>query len=118
MADQDSAPWLNEHEKFALIGLELNFDGDLPLRLIAPELWAMTNTQFKVPPHWREWLGSVRVEEVEGCNLFLLSKVASSTSGVLDGENQTLQQLVWHFYFGLPLTSTFSPSHRPVMLTD
>ena len=70
-----------------------------------------------MPANWREWLGSIRAGEVEDCNLFLLSKQASATPGVLDGENQKLQQRVWSFYVGLLLASPFAPAHKPVMLT-
>jgi hypothetical protein len=68
-----------------------------------------------------DWLAvrqpAIRAEEVEGCNLFLLSKLLSSTPDVLDAENETLKQRVWNFYVGLLLASTFAPAHRPVILT-
>jgi hypothetical protein len=49
--------------------------------------------------------------------LLLISKLLSSQPGVLDNENQRLQQRVSNFYVGLLLASTFAPAHRPVMLT-
>ena len=57
------------------------------------------------------------MEEVEDCNLFLLSKLASATPGVLDAESQAVQQRAWNFYVGLLLASKFAPAHRPVLLT-
>jgi hypothetical protein len=72
---------------------------------------------FNIPPHWREWLGSIRADEVQNSNLFLLSKLHSLTPDILDGENQKLKQRVWHFYVGLLLASTVAPAHKPVMLT-
>lgn len=57
------------------------------------------------------------MREVEDCNLFLLSKLVSAAPGVLDAENQKLQQRVWGFYVGLLLASPFAPAHKPVMLT-
>ena len=81
------------------------------------DLWVLTATTFDVPSEWREWLGSIRADEVAGSNQFLVSKLASATPDVLDGENQSLQQRVWHFYVGLLLSVMFSPSHKPVMLT-
>ena len=72
---------------------------------------------FNVPPKWREWLGSIRTDEVVDSNLFLVSKLASVTPGVLDGENQTLQRRVQLFYIGLLLSAMFSPAHKPVVLT-
>jgi hypothetical protein len=108
--------WLADGEKYALVGLDVKFDGNVPDQL-TPLLRVLTDNTLSVPSHWRDWLGSIRVEEVEGCNLFLLSKLASTTPGVLDGENKTLQQRVWNFYVGLLLASPFAPSHSPVILS-
>jgi hypothetical protein len=77
----------------------------------------LADTKFDIPPHWREWLGTIRAEEVEHCNLLLISKMASSRPSVLDHENQTLQQRVLNFYVGLLLASRFAPAHKPVMLS-
>ena len=109
--------WLADGEKYALIGLEVKIERDIPYRELAPGLWAWTDQRLDVPAHWREWIGSIRAEEIEGCNLVLLSKMPSSTPGVLDGENQLLQRRVWGFYLGLLLSSIFTPSHRPIALT-
>jgi hypothetical protein len=70
-----------------------------------------------MPAHWREWLGTIRAEEVEDCDLFILSKCRSRQAAVLDGENQMLQLRVRRFYVGLLLTSTFATAHKPVILT-
>ena len=109
--------WIDDGEKYALVGLQVKLRGEPPPERIAPNLWALTDTTFDVPPEWRGWLGSVRADQVEGSNLFLMSKLESTTPGVLDGENQSLQLRVRHFYAGLLLSAMFSPSHEPVMLT-
>jgi hypothetical protein len=108
--------WIGHGEKYALVGLSVKFEGRLPAG-ITSNLSALAGTTFSVPAEWREWLGSIRAREVEDCNLFLLSKLISSAPGVLDAENQRLQQRVWNFYVGLLLASPFAPAHRPVMLT-
>ena len=59
--------------------MSLKFEGQLPPGKITANLSVLADTKFTVPPNWREWLGSVRAGEVEDCNLFLLSKLASST---------------------------------------
>ena len=104
-------------EKYALVGLEVKLEGQAPPEQVAPALWVLTNATFDIPPEWREWLGSIRADEVATNNLFLVSKVASATPDVLDDENQSLERQVWHFYVGLLLSAMFSPSHKPVMLT-
>ena len=109
--------WIAESEKYALVGLEVMLEGTPPPVQIAPNLCVLTTTTFAVPPQWREWLGSIRANQISGSNLFLVSKLTSATPGVLDGENQALQQRVRHFYVGLLLSVMFSPSHRAVMLT-
>ena len=109
--------WISEGEKYALVGLQVKLEGTPPPERIASNLWVLTTTTFDVPPQWREWLGSIRADDVAGSNLFLVSKFSSATPGVLDDENQSLQRRVQHFYVGLLLSTMFSPSHKPVMLT-
>ena len=109
--------WIADGEKYALVGLEVKLEERPPPEQVAPNLWVLTDTTLDVPSEWREWLGSIRTDEVAGSNLFLVSKLASATPDVLDGENRSLQQRVWYFYVGLLLSVMFSPSHKPVMLT-
>lgn len=109
--------WIKDGEKYALMGLSLKFEGALASGELAPGYSVLSDIQFRVPSHWREWLGTIRTEEVEDCNLFLLSKQQSKAVAVLDAENQALQNRVWNFYTGLLLASPFSPAHKPVLLT-
>ena len=109
--------WIADGEKYALVGLQVEIYGPPPPEQVSPNLWVLTGTTFDVPSHWRNWLGSTRTDQVENSNLFLVSKLASEMPGILDGENQSLQQRVQHFYAGLLLSVMFSPSHRPFMLT-
>jgi hypothetical protein len=118
MNNQTSQGWVGDNEKYALLGLNIKSDQTgFADEQISPKLAVLTRAAFKMPAHWREWLGSIRAEEVEDCNLFVLSKLNSTQPGVLDGENQTLQGKVWNFYRGLLLTSTFATAHKPVILT-
>jgi hypothetical protein len=112
-ANHQAGNWIADGDKYALIGLEVKFGEDLPLAQLTPNHWAMADPRFSIPEHWRGWLGSMRTEELESCNLFLISKMASTAPDVLDGENQILSRRVSHFYTGLLLSCTFAPSHRP-----
>lgn len=109
--------WISNGEKYALVGLEVKLDGQNPPEQVAPALWVLTNATFDVSPEWREWLGSIRANQIATSNLFLVSKVPSATPHVLDDENQSLERSVWCFYVGLLLSAMFSPKHKPVMLT-
>lgn len=118
MTRNGPADWLADCEKYALIGLEVKIDEDIPFRELSSGLWAWTdNAALGLPEHWREWIGSIRAEEIEGCNLVLLAKMRSSSPQVLDRENQLLTRRVLTFYHGLLLASSFTPSHPPVLFS-
>jgi hypothetical protein len=113
----DFSTWIDDGEKYAIVGLSVKTEGAIPSGARTPNLRVLADATFAIPQPWKEWLGTIRTQEVEDCNLFLLSKMASSTPGVLDAENRRLQQLAQNFYVGLLVASTFAPSYRPVMLT-
>lgn len=116
--EQSKSPkWIEDGQKFSLLGLKAKVEGHIPFKQFAPNLWAMGDETFKLPTHWREWIGSIHADEIESCNLFLLSKMPSASAEVDDGENQKLTQNVQSFYGGLLLASTFAPSHKPALLT-
>jgi hypothetical protein len=109
--------WVADGEKYALIGLEVKIEEAIPFRELTPGLWAWTDLALDVPTEWREWLGSIRTDEIKNFNLALLSKLVSKALDALDGENQLLERRAWGFYVGLLLSSTFTPSHPPIFLT-
>ena len=109
--------WIADDEKYALVSLKVQLEGNPPPQQIAPNLWILTDTSFEVPSEWREWLGSIRTKQIADSNVFLVSKLASTTPDILDNENQLLLQRVKHFYVGLLLSAMFSPSHKPTILT-
>ena len=106
-----------EDEKYALIGLQVEIEGEFEYRRVAPQLWTFVDTSLSLPAPWREWLGTIRSEQTERYNLFLLSKSPSARPQVLDLENDELWRRVGDFYSGLLLASPFAPAHRPVQLT-
>jgi hypothetical protein len=114
---EENVDWIAEGEKYAFVALSVQVGQSLPEGQIAPRLWVANSPQFQITRHWKEWLGTIRAEEVEAANLFLVSKIKSERPDVLDGENQSLRHLVSLFYVGLLLASTFSTAHKPVVLT-
>jgi hypothetical protein len=109
--------WLSNNEKYALIALGVGRDQRFPLQEFAAGYWAWTDVPLEVPPHWREWLGTVQTEAIERSTLFLACKMVSKTPRVLDGENELLKRQVWGFYIGLLLSSTFTLGRPPILLT-
>jgi hypothetical protein len=75
--------WIEDGEKYALIGLSVKVEEHLPTGRITPNLSVLTGKVFNLPPHWQEWLGSIRTKKIQQCNLFLFSKLASSAPDVL-----------------------------------
>jgi hypothetical protein len=92
--------WIEDGEKFALIGLDLNTDRGLSRLDFPGGLFVLPNAHFELPDFWREWLGTARVEQVEECTLFLLAKVSSKTPAILDDENKMLERRVHEFFLG------------------
>jgi hypothetical protein len=111
------ATWLTESEKYALIALEVNIPEHIHFQEFEPGYWAWTDYRLEVPPHWREWLGTIQTEAIERSTLVLLCKMASKSPNVLDAEDQLLARKVWGFYIGLLLSSWFTPAHPPIRLS-
>tara|TARA_R100001369_G_scaffold86130_2_gene120368 strand:- start:1151 stop:2176 length:1026 start_codon:yes stop_codon:yes gene_type:complete len=111
MKIQESPPnWIKNGEKFALIGLPVRLSPDVLKAELPGGLTIFPSADFELPNIWREWLGTIRVEEIGDCTLFLLAKLKSTSIGILDKENQKLSLLVHHWYTGLTLTCKFDTS--------
>lgn len=117
MATKTIESYIADGEKYALIGLDVKVEGEFEDCRVTPKLWVFNDTAFTLPTHWRKWLGTIRSEEMERCNLFMLSKSVSLRPQVLDTENDELTRSVEDFYTGLLLASPFAPAHRPVLIT-
>jgi hypothetical protein len=113
---RNSASWIDDGQKYAVIALGVKLDDPVPLQEMTPHHWAFADARFDMPTHWREWLGTIRTKEVEGSDLFLLSKMRSQAPEVVDAETAKLKRHAGHFYAGLLLASPFAPAHKPVML--
>ena len=74
----DPAPWISDGEKYALIGLSVKITDRIATSDLPPHFFVLADTKFNIPAHWREWLGSIRADEVERSDLFLISKMPSS----------------------------------------
>src|SRR5450755_778548 len=118
MTQAQAKGWIADGEKYALLGLSVKVtDPGIAALDLSPHFQFIGGNDFTIPDEWRGWLGSIRVEEVEACDLFIAAKLKSATPEVLDGENNQLTYRIWGFYRGLLLASTFAAAHKPVILT-
>ena len=108
--------WIEDGEEYALVGLQIKAGDEVRSGKSSSEYSVLIDTSFAIPTHWKQWLGSMRVEEIERCNLFLLAKAAANAVNILNEEDKTLRDRVYRFYVGLMLSSRAVPAHRPVML--
>jgi hypothetical protein len=70
---RNSASWINDGDKYAVIALAVKLDDLVPLQQMTPHHWVFADKRFDMPPHWREWLGTIRTQEVEG-SIFVLAQ--------------------------------------------
>lgn len=118
MGQGTSQNWIANSEKYALLGLNVKvIDPNVGKLNLGPRFQIIGGADFTVPDEWREWLGSIRIEEVGACNLFIACKLNSATPDILDDENNLLTNRLWGFWRGLLLSSTFAAAHKPVILT-
>ena len=72
--------WIEDGEKFALIGLSVYVEQTLKRIDLSSGLVALPHAAFDLPEHWREWLGTTCTAIVERCPLFLLAKMPSEAA--------------------------------------
>lgn len=106
--------WVKEGEKFAVLGLNIELGAIETLAL--SDDCALLQEQLSLPDHWKGWLGSQRVEEVEACPAYLAIKMTARQPGVLDGDDQRLRSLIGHWYCGILLQDRFVNLDDPFIL--
>jgi len=109
--------WLRRGEKYGLIAMDVSSTHGLTAALPGIDVQFLSDLGVQMPNHWREWLGSMRADELEGCNLFILAKSDHSPAGVVDAENDELMRKVWNTYIGLLIELPFAPAHAPIRLS-
>jgi hypothetical protein len=109
--------WIQNGEKYALVGLSLKADADILTGALGATYAVLVDTALKIPPYWREWLGTVRVEDIEDCNIFLLTKCVSTTPSIFNEEDKILRARIDRFYVSLLLSCQAVPAHGAVVLS-
>lgn len=109
--------WIKDNEKFALIGLNVHLSAGMGRVDFPGGLIALPDAAFELPDHWREWLGSTRIENMQHCNLFLLVKMPSEEPVVLDAESQFLKTRAGNWFMGMTLVSKFTAFEEPFLVS-
>lgn len=107
-AEERHFPWIKDGEKFALIGLDVPVEPEFTEMVLDDGMMALADRSFELPDYWKNWLGSIRVEQINECTLFLLAKCESQTVGIVDGEDKCLISKVGHWMMGLCLSQKIS----------
>lgn len=68
---------------------------------VGDDLFFLPEMPFKVDSTWEKWLGTLRSDEILQANLVLFATVPSTNPGVLDAENQTLEETVLKLLYSL-----------------
>jgi hypothetical protein len=105
--------------KYAILALDTNH---VDLQFTEPldlgdDLWVTGEMPVAVPDHWREWLGSLRVDELKDSGLFLFSHRAAEQPDSLNSENQRLVAAVTRLYFGLVIAVPYLGHDDGTMMT-
>ncbi|KAA3616454.1 MAG: hypothetical protein DWQ05_12030 [Calditrichaeota bacterium] len=102
---------LKENQKFVCIAID-GIDGSaitLPLKMDL--FWVMNEPSFVIKDIWKEWLGSLRIEEILNCGVFILIAQDSTNPGILDDESAELLDNALMFYTAIPFTGNYHMSN-------
>ena len=108
-----------EDTKYAVLGLETNrVAADLPDMVELPNgFLALRHLPFKVPDHWREWVGSLEFSRIEENGLYLFARAPTTRPQDSDSEDQALIRSVNRLYYSLLLSVPFfAHDHQGIML--
>ncbi len=54
-------------------------------------LWVLNTSPMDVGNTWRQWIGSIRADEIAKANFWIIAKKASSTPSIQGQENENLK---------------------------
>lgn len=68
---------------------------------VADDLFFLPRLPFEVDSTWQKWLGTLRSDEILQADLVLFATASSTNPGVLDAENQSLEETVIKLLYSL-----------------
>ena len=119
MGSEKGSP-IGDGDKYAIIALPtvpLDLRSSPDVAELAPGIWFARALPLAMEPHWRQWLGSVRSEQIAKAKLILLARAKSKAPAILDDENERLGALVGRLYQGLQLAGRIWVDGEVVRIT-
>lgn len=110
---------LNRREKYGSIALRAATGSNLsdePTE-IRPGWFVSGVPPWDLPEHWTKWIGTIRSTRLENASLWLVCTGGSEAPGVLDADNQELEERVRRWLYSLTLTDYSILHGEPVRLT-
>lgn len=109
---------IDKNDKFALITLPFpQIDGGITELSLGSDIWLTKHAPLNLTANWREWIGTIRNEQFQKANGFLIIKCPASQPSILDGENQTLMQQICYVLDGLLIVTTPYCQSPPFLIT-
>jgi len=98
------------NSKFAAIAFD-DATSDLSEVLpLAEGIYFCPSAPFEIDLRWRQWIGTLRADEIEKANLVLLASSPSANPQVLDSENQKLERAVLKLWYSVLILGV--PAYR------
>jgi hypothetical protein len=82
----------HEGEKFGVLAIESVYSTipeDAAVQL-SDGTWVHTHLPLEIGSHWREWIGTLRLEKLQNSNVILFRSESSTNPQILDGQHQQL----------------------------
>lgn len=109
---------LSVGQKYGAVALRPFEVKDLPEETeVLQGVYVLRELPFGIPEHWKEWIGSLQVDRLTECDLFVVAVGPSETPDILDQENQKLERCAQGVYWGLVFADFFRCTGEPITLT-
>ena len=82
---------------------------------VAGGLWVLPHAPVDVSRVWREWIGSIRANEIAKANFWIVAKRISITPAILDQENRDLREEAHRLFLALLILGSPSYQHAYVI---
>lgn len=118
MNAEETTLQIDNNDKFALITLPFpRIDGGITKLSLGSDIWLTKHAPLNPTANWLEWIGTIRNEQFQKANGFLIIKRPATQPSVLDGENQDLMRQICNVLYGLLVFKTPYCTSPPFLVT-